>query len=277
MKIFICSSWRDRELVASISEMLSMVGYNVTDSHEVPISESISSWISSQIRSSDAVIAIVSKESTDVFYELGLAMGSGVPLLIAAAKPDLLPSDAASIPLVRLTGNVQRDSQTVVGRLSMIEVQTTFPEPEFVSSEEKLMAAASDPDIMESLVGEDLEQLLAEVLTSRGYSVSLPISRSSAAGYDFVINSPSTGGKILVETKKLSRQGRVSVDAVRQLLSALPVIGDAVCLLVSNTGYTAAASLLAATTGVALRTVREVLDAKSEEDLTELVSGPESA
>ena len=86
-------------------------------------------------------------------------------------------------------------------------------------------------------------------------------------GVDLVITSPKDNQVMLVEVKKLSRQSRVSVEAVRRLLGAVSIAGAPLGMLVSTSGYTAAALALAAGTPILLRTLEEILAAKSTREL----------
>lgn len=74
---------------------------------------------------------------------------------------------------------------------------------------------------------------------------------------------------MIVEVKKLSRQHLVSVDAVRHFLNDLSTLGASGGMLVAPSGFTAAARALAEGSPVALRTLDEVLAAKSTQELFE--------
>jgi HJR/Mrr/RecB family endonuclease len=110
---------------------------------------------------------------------------------------------------------------------------------------------------------------VADLFRERGYEVSAtPPTRD--AGVDIVVRSPEDGQLLLVEVKKLSRQGRVSVEAVRRLLGTVSLASDvALGILVSPSGFTGAAMALAATGPVVLRTLEEILAARSKRDLVE--------
>ena len=72
---------------------------------------------------------------------------------------------------------------------------------------------------------------------------------------------------ILVEAKKLSSQSKVSVETVRKLLSAIPVVGATMGILVTTSGYTAAATALAEASSLILHSLKDLLDTKSIEEL----------
>jgi HJR/Mrr/RecB family endonuclease len=74
-------------------------------------------------------------------------------------------------------------------------------------------------------------------------------------------------GVVVVEVKKLSRQSRVSVEAVRQLLSAVTTIGAHTGILVTTAGFTPAAVALATGTPVLLRTIEQLVKARSGKEL----------
>jgi HJR/Mrr/RecB family endonuclease len=73
--------------------------------------------------------------------------------------------------------------------------------------------------------------------------------------------------KIFVQVKKLNRQSRVSAEAVRTLANSVYAVSGAVGVMIATSSFTGAAQALAASTPVVLRTLDQVLAAKSVQDL----------
>lgn len=266
MNVFIAHSERDRDLVAGLVALLREDGHTVLVPSEMKAGANIFAEISAGIRSADVLIAVVTPGNPNIFYEMGLAAGASVPTLITARAGDVLPADLASVPYVQLTGEVLRDAQVIARRAKDLEGLAATKVTHFNSAEAALQAATQDPAVLESLRPADFERLVAELFKERGYEVEATSSIRDT-GVDFTIRSKKDRELVLVEVKKLSRQSRVSVEAVRQLLSAVSGLGASVGMLVAPSGFTAAALALAAGTPLLLRTLEEVLAAKSEREL----------
>lgn len=266
MKVFIAHSVRDRELVGGVVTLLREAGHDVFVPEEIVATGNLFSEISAAIRSADLLLAVVTASNPNLFYELGLAAGASVPTLIVARAGEPLPADLATVPYVQLTGDLLRDAQTIARRAKDLEGLAPAKSPRFSSAEEALQAATRDPALLEALAPAEFERLVAEFFKERGYEVSMT-PPTPDTGVDLVVTSPTDNQVLLVEVKKLSRQSRVSVEAVRRFLEAVSLAGGAVGMLVSTSGYTAAALALAAGTPIVLRTLEDILAAKSRREL----------
>jgi len=268
MKVFVAHSIRDRDFVDILARVLRENEHEVNLPADLEAGTNISSAISATVRSADLFIAVVSSANSDIFYEIGLAAGANVPMLIAGSAHESLPADIASVPYVRLTGDDARDAQVVARRVKDLQSEVSGKLTTFDSAEATLRAAARDPQVLESLGPMEFEHLIGQLLKERGFIVEA--SRTGRdLGADFAIKSDAGREVALVEVKKLSRQSRVPVEAVRNLLSAVSRTGVSRGLLVSTAGYTAAALALAEGAPILLRTLQDVLAAKSLKELLE--------
>lgn len=268
MKIFIAHSARDRELVAGVVALLREDRHEVFVPEEIASTANLLSEISAAIRSADVVVAMVTGGNPNVFYELGLAAGASVPTLITAPPGEPLPADLASVPYAQLTGDILRDAQTIVRRVRELEGRSSAKSMTFSSAEEALRAASQDPAVLEALAPSEFEQLVAKLFKEHGYEVSTtPPIRD--AGVDLVVRSPKDNQVLMVQVKKLSRQSRVSVETVRRLLATVSLAQGSLGVLVSTSGFTAAALALAGGTPIVLRTLEQILAARSKTELIE--------
>jgi len=270
MKVFIAHSSRDTELVNNLGAILREDGHEVFDPATIAIPGNVLSEISARIRSADALVAVVRASNPNVFYELGLAAGASVPILIAAAAGEPLPVDLSSVPYVQLAGDNFRDAQTIARRANDLKKLAQKEPVMFDSAEAALQAAVHDQSRLESLSPFEFERLVMELFKERGYAVTA-MEPGRDTGGDFAIKKGNE--LVVIEVKKLSKQSLVSVETVRRLLSAVPVIGASLGIVIATSGYTAAASGLAAGAPILLRTLEEILAAKSKDDLLELKSG----
>jgi Restriction endonuclease. len=266
MKFFLAHSATDQELVTALGEFLAEDGHQVFDPASISGGTSILPEISSALRSADAVIAVVTSENPNILYELGIATGAGISVLVAAYSAALFPPELAFVPYVQLTGDRLRDAQSIARRANELRSFATLPSWKLESATETLNAAVRDRALLEALRPSDLEQLVRGLFEERGYTVTAAPSSFERAG-DFMIESRRDNQLVVVEVKKLGAQGRVSVDAVRKLLSELSDIDASNALIVATSGFTAAALALAADSQISLRTLEEVLSAKSAAEL----------
>lgn len=114
MKVYITHSIQNNEFVVTLVELLREDGHEVFMSSETVANTTKVTLVFSSLRSIDVFIAILTEENSRVFYELGLAIGVRVPILITAPTNELLPFDVVSLPYVRLTGNNLIDAHTIV-------------------------------------------------------------------------------------------------------------------------------------------------------------------
>jgi len=268
MKIFVAHTARDRDFVANLSGALREVGHEVIDPFSAVFGSSLVSEVSASIRSADAVVAILTSPNPNVFYELGLAAGANVPTLLAASTGSAVPADVMAVPFVQIGGEVARDVQTIVRRVGELTRTSPLSTATFDSAESALQAAAEQPAVLEAMSPTDFERLVMEFFKEQGYDV-IAEAPTRDAGVDFALKSPSDGSTILVEVKKLSAQSRVSVDTVRRLQSAVSVEGASFGVLVTTSGYTAAAVAMAIDAPILLRTVRDLVHVGSNKTILE--------
>ncbi|UYO49394.1 restriction endonuclease [Rhodopseudomonas palustris] len=265
MKVFLAHSSRDLEFVESLAGYLRQEGHSVVLPAKLSSGASVQSEISAAIRAADVLVAVLTASTPSIFYELGLATGASIPILITAESSERLPADLASIPYVQLTGDPLRDAQIIVRRIGELEGLTSKKSRKFTSADATLRAASRDPAFLETLSPTDFEQLVGQLFKERGYEV---VSGGAVrdSGADIIIRSKKNE-VVLVELKKLNRLSRVSVESVRNLLSTVSNFGASVGMLVSTSGFTASALALAASTTIVLRTLDEILAAQSEDEL----------
>jgi len=264
MKVYLAHSIRDRDAVDTLCQVLRNEGHEVFVAAQVSFGGNLVSEVSAAIRSADALVAVLTAGNSNVFYELGLAAGAGVPILVAAPDGELVPSDLASVPYVQLTGDILRDAQAIARRARDLRRLLSKAPSTFDSAEAALRAATSEPALLESLSPADFERLVMKLFEERGYIVTRS-SSASDLGIDFTIKSERDATPILVQVKKLSRQSRVSVETVRRLLAAAAVVSPATCMLIATSGFTAAAAALTVGSPILLRTLEDLLAKKPDE------------
>ena len=266
MNVFLAHSYtvRDFEFLQMLAELLRDEGHQVFEPASI-LGERISSAISAAIHSADALVAVLTESNPNVFYELGIAAGAGVPIMIASTAEGLVPDALASVPFVKRSGDSLRDAQAIARQLDSLQRVPTPRPTRSSSAEETLREAVRDRTLLESLSPLDFEYLVAELLRERGY-VILRRQRDDA-GVDLVATPQSSETRIVFEIKKLSAQSRVSVESVRRLGSAVANAHASLGVLVATGGFTPAALALASGGPILLRTLEELLAANSDNEL----------
>jgi hypothetical protein len=261
VKVFLAYPFADRQIAMSLDHVLRDAGCDVVSPSSAVAGTDLISEISSAIRAADLLVALVTTNNPNVFYEIGLAAGANVPTLIVALTPELLPAHLVSIPYVHLTGDVSRDLHEVVQRTKAL-AEPPRPKPVGLgSAHAALLAAAREPTLLEALSPMEFEALTKRLFEERGYRV-LGGRSDEAWGSDFLIDVGDRG-LVAVEVKKLSRQGRVSVETVRNVSAAVAAVGASSGMVVSSSGFTTAAQAFAQATRVALVGLPDLLESTS--------------
>jgi hypothetical protein len=264
MRVFIAHSSRDRELVLNIKEHLSQRGDQVVDPFAYTVTSQVVSQIHADMQSADVVVFLLNASSPAVYYELGYAVGAGIPVLVASASTELLPMDISALPFVACTGDSFRDAQLIAKGLERFQVKRAETDLSDIVDPggEWAAVAPDDKELVDSLSPAAFEDMVMDWYTRKGCLIE-DKAEAGDRGYDFAIRKGSR--LFLVEVKKMGRQTLVSVDAVRSLLGAIATSGAAGGIIVSTSNFTSAAKELAKESPLALRTFEDL--AANEADL----------
>lgn len=273
-RVFLSYSELDRELARATSELLREQGMMVVDPFEMVASDDFPKRLLSELRTADCLVAFLSHRSPSVYYELGIAVGSGLPVLVVSAPSDLAPADLAALPFVQSTGDPVLDAQHVVSALKRFEDVAPRKEKGGPPTQDALAVAARDQGYLESLLPEEFEQVVRHWFIAQGLKVTSDEGNPFRGregkpfrGYDFAVQYADD--TLLVEVKKMSRQDRVSIDVVRRLIDALAASSAKRALLISSSGFTTAASALSESVAVLLVTLDDLVAARSLSELLE--------
>lgn len=214
--------------------------------------------VTRQLLFADVVVILVDSGGIGAF-ELGFAEGAQLPVVVVAPEPVAIGGDLAAVPLVRLTGNLGADAAAVAELVERVG-------GEDMERRQVPVVGAGEPhggealrELLDGGPTPAFESAVAQWLTELGGSVELPPAGDHT--YDFILQSEE--GEVLVEAKRYLAQERVSAEAVHALATAVVAADASAGLLVSTSGFTAAAAALAASTRVVLLTTRELLEARS--------------
>jgi hypothetical protein len=260
MNLFLSHSMVDGPFASELSRALKKRGH--TTMHVVPSDIArVVGVVPSAIRSSDALVALVREHNSNVFFEIGLATGAGVPTLLAVRVGEDIPFDLCAMPVVALSGDAQKDAMLISHRLASLELRTEADAKTYATAKEELEETTNNPSLLEKMSPKRFESLIARYFEEAGYTVERePI----AALADLSIRAPD-GRFALVEIKKVPHQNLVPIESVRQLVSMLAAADIASGLLISSSGFTSAALAMAEAYPITLLTPAQILQIRADD------------
>jgi hypothetical protein len=264
-RVFISYSYdRDREFVVALHDVLGQLdGIEVLNpTRSVTSRSEMASEIRAQIEQCDVALAIVGPDRPNILLETGIAMGADKDLLLVAESVDALPFSLRSLPIVLRSGDPEFDCAKVVRMLLSIRPSKIESEVKYDSALKKLESYRSDRRFFDSISPVVFEELIAEVFMDQGFKVTFA-SQAADAGFDIFLESPHDQKPIAVQVKKYSKQSRVSIGHVRELLGAAVLNNVDAAVLVTSSSFTAGAEAMAAQSTVpklVLVTMDRVLD-----------------
>ena len=259
--VFIGHSSVDKGFVRSLVAQLNTDGIETWfDELEIKIGESIHQKINEGLKKSDFFIIILSQASVKsrwVQDELSSAShiekysASGVFIL-----PILLEEcDVPPLLLDRRYANLKDDPESAYQELldSLYHHFLTFHPgtnlsqiPNLEVNSKIISGLAKDPHMFSDLAPRHFEELVATLLTRKGFKTTLT-SATRDGGRDIIAESRSLPGlsslKLLVQCKKVARP--IGAGDIRQLLGTLMVYGGDRVVFATSSYFTAAAKEIA--------------------------------
>jgi hypothetical protein len=258
MRVFIAYTYGDADdLARELRSVLSDSGYEVfsPDTVSEPGQEIFAS-ITAAIQTADVVIALLTSPNPNVYFELGMAAGSSIPMVVASHRPENAVIDLASAPYVELTGDTAQDVATILRRVS--EIAPTGP-ARSQTQDLTLGELVQDPASLQKVGPQEFERMVAQAFADAGYAVDTTPSHSDS-GIDIVIDDdPLT----VVQVKLYRSRNLVPVGAVRQLFGAMTALGASRAILVSSAGFTRSAKAAAEQWPIDLMTIDELFELQS--------------
>lgn len=268
MKVFISHSYEDQHLARALAGRLEDLGHEVFDPFTLALGTQFAAAATSAIQRADVVVALLRTTTPNLLYELGVAQGAHRPLIIASSGLSDLPFDLTSLPYVHLGDDIEGDAAEIARRIASFAPMRPHRFDVSGDTVETLKAIAEDSEFAASVSSKDFEELLVGFLRRSGLTVEQ--GRPDRDVFDFALTEPghhSVSDLVIVEVKKYSSTSRVSVDAVLQLAGAVTSAGARLGILISTSGFTAAARGLAETVPISLWTLREILEMNTPRDL----------
>jgi hypothetical protein len=212
-KVFLSysSSSCDRAVIEGFRKALTEHNYSIV-SLDVTPGRPIMQTLIEGVKTSDIVLAIATTNSANVFYELGLAMGSGKPLAVIYTEDVHLGLDLSEVPSIKVTG--LSDLAEVRTRDQVLEFLERMPlgahtvtprPPTFVGELETIY---SNPPYFESMTEHHLLLCISHWFQAQGAKVVFP---ARDEGIDMIVKGYKDSPVLFLEVKKRSPNSRISL------------------------------------------------------------------
>lgn len=212
----------EAQLIDYLQSRLEREGFNVITSYNVyatSLAEHTS--VSDAINRSFIVIGVLTRDSSNVFYEIGYAIGSRKKVLLIAHPEIDLPKELLAIQRVRADHHMAEIWYEVQREVSKPLETSKFSEPQHELNPDQIIRSYdTNPEYFERIDARTFENVVSSLFMSKGYVVTQPNPREHF-GFDFILTEPSHPGEILVEVKKLNPNRRTSIGDIQQLLGAV--------------------------------------------------------
>jgi hypothetical protein len=220
--IFIIHSGQQTQATQWLQNHLKLDGHRVIDTRNlVAKGDYLLEPIFREIEASDLVIAIVDDRSENVLFELGYAFGQQKIVVLVSLSDVTLPSFLRDVIWLRLHKLDHGSATEVLGAI-------------------RVLADKERGKSREPMTRMHFDRLVADWLKKQGAQVS-PSPTAKDRSEDFIVTDPSTSTRFVVETKDLSANNWVSIDAVRQLSTAVMETGSDAGIMVTSSYFTPSA------------------------------------
>ena len=187
------------------------------------------------IHNSDAVIAILGQKPSNSLLEVGFALGAGKPIILLTQGVIDVPEELKAFPYTPISTDVQSIAHRIVTQLSSLGTGKDRTPPS--SMEELANACRKDPSYVDRIDEKSFEGLVQGIFEREGLLVK-HIAAGEDTKADFIIRQPHDGKQILVAVCKLTRQSKVSIGFVAEVVEAARRLNATAGLVVTSGDFT---------------------------------------
>ncbi len=239
--IFLAHSFEDqkaREIAWALRGKCERSGFNLITAFEMPfgIGTEVIASIFEQLKKASVVVAVVNERRSNVLLELGYALGMGKAVILVADLNNSLPFDLSLIQAVDYRSPTDEIAIKLMRAIGKLLEEDRFIETELPHElEEMLRLRAEYPEKFEQISAYEFERAVRNAFLKKGYQVQ-DVNLAQNCGFDFRVSKE--GAMSLVEVKKNSPNGKVSIAAVQQLLGAIHAHDAPKALLICTSDFT---------------------------------------
>ena len=231
MKCFVSREYNIAPVILNqIQEVLDKLKIQYFDMYSQDYGADIYSGVIKLISNAEIVIGVVTRNSTNVFYEIGVAVGMGKRVFLLLDDSEELPSDLYNLTYIKINGNLRENLMLPLkffvdkkGKKPQIEytkyykkgLETAFASKDIYVQRAKYIKENRDGDGFERLVAD----LFAEIKDQ--YTTVKFQQTEKNEEYDFAVWVDELLGKIVNPIKFELKLGDMSLERVEALANKL--------------------------------------------------------
>ncbi len=202
------------------------------------------------IKQASLFIGFLCGYTSNVFLELGYALGMGKPVVLITDLARDLPLDLALTPAINYQNSPDEIMATLVKALELHQKEDDLSLPESELDLAKMLQIRVEyPEKFERIPAHAFEEAVKTAFAQNGFQIT-EINPDTDYGFDFTISKE--GKRSLVEVKKLNANGKVSISTIQQLLGAIHAYDAPKALLICTSDFTGSARAYASRHGIEL-------------------------
>lgn len=247
-QVFISYAYRDEQSRASVAflrEHLPAFGAEPVDifmNEMLAIGDDWRSSLTEAINRCSIFICFASEMNPNVMFELGYALGKNKQIILIGDSKSI-PADLQHMAYISKDSHPYDVLAQVQKCLSTHDERIPFLGLDPHSPRHNICTLVDRPDLLDSLEGRELEELIKHWFLMKNYTVDA-FDETRDCGFDFMV-SPFRGERAAVEVKKYRTTSRVPVSVIRQLLGAMVVGHIPIGIIVSSAPFTESAFFFA--------------------------------
>jgi hypothetical protein len=174
------------------------------------------------IRRCDLLLALISDNESNVYFELGYAMASGKQVLIVSPPNKELPSSLKNIRSIKAHSFDIDLINRIICALDVIATSENrtvkkIPTERHIDINSAYNAYLHNPNYFDQMDYKTFEDLVYEWFKANEFDLERAKGHSDG-GYDLIIWNYKEYSKTLVGLKKLNKNGRVSINQIQQFI-----------------------------------------------------------
>jgi nucleoside 2-deoxyribosyltransferase len=236
-RVFLSHGFPDAK-ADEIATALDEAGFAVATPFTAPfdIGKDVATSLFEQLKQASVVVAVLADQKPNVLLELGYALGMAKPVILIANVTSNLPFDLAGIEAIDYKTPVREIVSKILRSIEKLYRENRLEEAEFPHDLRGMMRIRLEfPEQFERIPYWAFERAISDAFRAAGYETEQADLKTDY-GFDFKLKHPD--GDLLVEVKKLSPNGRVSIAAVQQLLGAIHAYEAPQALLICTSDFT---------------------------------------
>jgi hypothetical protein len=172
------------------------------------------------IRKCGFVLGVIIGNDSNVYFEIGFAMGARKPVLLVSSPTVILPFDLRSVNCIMADTLSEETVSRIVEHLKSQRFDEGMAYTVGRSFKDVLKLYRDDPREFEAIDSEEFDRCIKEWFAFKGMQV-VENAGAKDAGFDLGVNGYEGHRTTLVEVRKQSGSSKVSVVQVRALLGVV--------------------------------------------------------